>query len=316
MATLAEIAKAKLAEKSSDYANPWYDPDKGHGGRKGDYFGYDDDVYNKFVAADKDGDGIISKNEYKTWDSLEYDIDGDNHAPFYKGKWDRGAARQRALLRGLSRNNLSLEDSSVLAHHGIWQDDQTGDLYGATAYDSSLWGRRGDDNLSSYAGHFKKDDDNLSNTYFDYANWGDDGVPVYKYAYQGDWTPAEQEEEVTACPAGQVRGTSGACIDDNEYAENPWEEPKKTPQALVDKRTDWDANWDPNRAGITPVEQGSIPFNTADMLNDKSNKSSATNSITGGKFSNFLDGYQESSNTKKQLESLLRATGFSGGGLS
>lgn len=105
-----------------------------------------------------------------------------------------------------------------------------------------------------------KDDANMAGTYFDFADWDDDGAPVYKYAYQGDWTPVEDEEEVTACPAGQIRGTSGACIDDKTYAENPWEEPKKTPQALVDKRTDWDANWDPNRSGITSEQQGSIPF--------------------------------------------------------
>ena len=269
--------------------------------------GYDEDVYNKFVAADVDGDGIISKNEYKSWDNQEYDIIGDNHAPFYKGKWDRGAARQRALLRGLTRNNLSLEDTSVLAHHGIWQDNQTGDLYGATGYKSDLWGRKGDDTLSSYAGHFKKDDANMAGTYFDFADWDDDGAPVYKYAYQGDWTPAE--EEVTACPAGQIRGTSGACIDDKTYAENPWEEPKKTPQALVDKRTDWDTNWDPNRSGITSEQQGSIPFYTAGMLNEK--RKNKTDSVTSGKFSSFLDGFDDDSDDEqKKLESYLRATEY------
>jgi hypothetical protein len=308
VSTLLKLAEAKAAENSgSNYANPWYDPNKGHGGRKGDYMGYDEDVYNKFVAADVDGDGIISKNEYKSWDNQEYDIIGDNHAPFYKGKWDRGAARQRALLRGLTRNNLSLEDTSVLAHHGIWQDNQTGDLYGATGYKSDLWGRKGDDTLSSYAGHFKKDDANMAGTYFDFADWDDDGAPVYKYAYQGDWTPAE--EEVTACPAGQIRGTSGACIDDKTYAENPWEEPKKTPQALVDKRTDWDANWDPNRSGITSEQQGSIPFYTAGMLNEK--RKNKTDSVTSGKFSSFLDGFDDDSDDEqKKLESYLRATEY------
>ncbi len=308
MSTLLKLAEAKAAENSgSNYANPWYDPNKGHGGRKGDYMGYDEDVYNKFVAADVDGDGIISKNEYKSWDNQEYDIIGDNHAPFYKGKWDRGAARQRALLRGLTRNNLSLEDTSVLAHHGIWQDNQTGDLYGATGYKSDLWGRKGDDTLSSYAGHFKKDDANMAGTYFDFADWDDDGAPVYKYAYQGDWTPAE--EEVTACPAGQIRGTSGACIDDKTYAENPWEEPKKTPQALVDKRTDWDANWDPSRSGITSEQQGSIPFYTAGMLNEK--RKNKTDSVTSGKFSSFLDGFDDDSDDEqKKLESYLRATEY------
>ena len=308
MSTLLKLAEAKAAENSgSNYANPWYDPNKGHGGRKGDYMGYDEDVYNKFVAADVDGDGIISKNEYKSWDNQEYDIIGDNHAPFYKGKWDRGAARQRALLRGLTRNNLSLEDTSVLAHHGIWQDNQTGDLYGATGYKSDLWGRKGDDTLSSYAGHFKKDDANMAGTYFDFADWDDDGAPVYKYAYQGDWTPAE--EEVTACPAGQIRGTSGACIDDKTYAENPWEEPKKTPQALVDKRTDWDTNWDPNRSGITSEQQGSIPFYTAGMLNEK--RKNKTDSVTSGKFSSFLDGFDDDSDDEqKKLESYLRATEY------
>ena len=308
MSTLQKLAAAKAAElNSANYANPWYDPNKGHGGRKGDYMGYDEDVYNKFVAADADGDGIISKNEYKTWDNLKYDIIGDNHAPFYKGKWDRGAARQRAILKGLSRHNLSLEDPSVLAHHGIWQDNQTGDLYGATGYKSDLWGRHADDNLSSYAGHFKKDDANMAGTYFDFADWGDDGAPVYKYAYQGDWTPVEEEEEVTACPAGQIRGTSGACIEDKTYAENPWEEPRKTPQALVDKRTDWDANWDPTRPGITPEEQGSIPFNTAGMLNE----ARKNNSVATGKFSSFLSGFDDDSDDEqKKLESYLRATEY------
>ena len=63
-----------MSTPGSNYANPWYDPNKGHGGRKGYYMGYDEDVYNKFVAADVDGDGIISKNEYKSWDNQEYDL--------------------------------------------------------------------------------------------------------------------------------------------------------------------------------------------------------------------------------------------------
>lgn len=236
----------------------WYDPNRYRSGGKGDYTQYDKDVSQAFVNADLDGDGTISKSEYKTWDNQVFDIIGDHHAPFRKGKWDQGAARQRALLAGLTRNNLKLEDSSVLAGHGIWRDQTTGDLYGATPYKVTQFGRNIDDTLSSYVGGYKRDDENIAATGFDYSDWGDDEIPVYKYSYQGDWTPAQPDEP--DCPAGQIKGVSGTCIEDKPYADNPWEEPKKIPKALKEKRDDWDANWDPTRYTSDPSDLGSIPY--------------------------------------------------------
>jgi len=261
----------------------WHDPNRYRSGGKGDYTQYDKDVAQAFVDADSDKDGIISKSEYKTWDSQLFDIIGDNHAPFRGNKWDSGAARQRALLAGLTRNNLKLEDSSVLGQHGIWRDDQTGDLYGATPYKVSQYGRNIDDTLSSYVGGYKKEDEKLTATGYDYSDWQDEDVPVYKYSYQGDWTAPEPDEpEKPDCPAGQIKGVSGACIEDKEYADNPWEEPKKIPKELADRRDDWDRNWNPSRPVDDLSELGSIPYNTPQMSNQyKPN-------VGSGRFSGFL----------------------------
>tara|TARA_B100001250_G_scaffold134326_1_gene114866 strand:+ start:4567 stop:5460 length:894 start_codon:yes stop_codon:yes gene_type:complete len=287
----------------------WHDPDRYRSGRKGNYDQYDTDVAQAFINADADGDGIISRNEYKKWDSQIFDIIGDGHAPFRGNKWDYGAARQRALLSGLTRNNLSLEDSSVLGQHGIWRDDQTGDLYGATPYKSALFGRNVDDEFSSYVGGYKKEDDKLTATGYDYSDWQDDDVPVYKYAYQGDWTPIEEEVVEEECPAGQIKGVSGACIEDKEYADNPWEEPEKTPAELVKKREDWDANWDPNRYVDDPSDVGSIPYLTPTMSSSDESSSKYKPSILSGKFNRYIGG-EQSTDSEKELESLLRATGY------
>ena len=86
-------------------ATDWWNPERYRSGDKGNYTRYDRDVSKAFVDADADSDGIISRNEYKKWNSQLFDIEGDNHAPFRGDKWDSGAARQRALLSGLTRNN-------------------------------------------------------------------------------------------------------------------------------------------------------------------------------------------------------------------
>ena len=89
----------------------------------------------------------------------------------------------------------------------------------------------------------------------------------------------EPEEE---CPSGQVRGTSGACIEDKEYADNPWEEPKKTPKELADRRDDWDKNWDPSRFASDLTDLGSIPYYTPTMSDQYKP------SVGSGKFSGYL----------------------------
>jgi hypothetical protein len=290
----------------------WYDPNRYRSGGKGDYTQYDKDVAQAFVGADVDGDGIISKSEYKNWDNQVFDIIGDNHAPFRKGKWDQGAARQRALLAGLTRNNLKLEDSSVLAGHGIWRDQTTGDLYGATPYKVSQYGRNIDDTLSSYVGGYKKDDENIASTGYDYSDWGDDEIPVYKYSYQGDWVADETDDPViTDCPDGQIRGVSGDCIEEKEYADDPWEEPEKTPRALKEKREDWDANWDPTRKVDDPSELGSIPYWTPTMTSISGSSTKYKPSITEGKFNRYITG-NDYDHSKEQIESVLRAAGYRG----
>ena len=87
-----------------------------------------------------------------------------------------------------------------------------------------------------------------------------------------DEKPVVPEPE-KPCPSGQVRGTSGTCIDDKEYADNPWEEPGKTPKELVNWRNKFDS-YDPGA--------GSIDYLTPNM----SRQYKPT--VGSGKFSGFL----------------------------
>lgn len=295
----------------------WHDPNRYRSGGKGDYTQYDKDVAQAFIDADSDKDGIISRNEYKKWDSQIFDIIGDNHAPFRGNKWDSGAARQRALLTGLTRNNLKLEDSSVLAQHGIWRDDQTGDLYGATPYKVSQYGRNIDDTLSSYVGGYKKEDEKLAATGYDYSDWQDDDVPVYKYSYQGDWTAPEPDEPEPDCPAGQIKGVSGACIEDKKYADNPWEEPDKVSTELAEKKQDWEENWNPSREVEDASELGSISYETPYMRSIRESQSNDalipyTSSqyktrLGDGAFSSFLRANQYQEDKKYNSDNAIKA---------
>ena len=94
--------------------------------------------------------------------------------------------------------------------------------------------------------------------------------------------PEPDEPEKPDCPAGQIKGVSGTCIEDKEYADNPWEEPKKTPKELADRRDDWDRNWNPSRSVDDLSELGSIPYNTPQMSDQYKT------SIGSGRFSGFL----------------------------
>ena len=164
----------------------------------------------------------------------------------------------------------------------------------------------------------KKDDWNVS---WEYSVPGDgevdDGYNVFRWARNWDDDPVveevepvvEEEPVVEDCPEGQTRGVSGACIEDEEFAENPWEEPKKTPKALADKRSDWDANWDPNRYVDDASELGSIDYWTPTMTNVKTSSNTYKPSITEGKFSRYVTG-DTYDHSKKQIESVLRAAGY------
>ena len=119
----------------------------------------------------------------------------------------------------------------------------------------------------------------------------------------------EKEDPIEDCPDGQIKGLSGKCIDDKEYADNPWEEPDKTPRELKDKREDWDANWDPNRYVDDPSELGSIPYWTPTMTSITGSSTKYKPSITEGKFNKYIgsDSYDHS---KEQIQSVLRAAGY------
>ena len=119
----------------------------------------------------------------------------------------------------------------------------------------------------------------------------------------------KDEDPVEDCPDGQIRGLSGKCIDDNEYADNPWEEPEKTPKELTDKREDWDANWDPNRDVDDPSKLGSIPYWTPTMTSIAGSSTTYKPSITKGKFNRYISG-NDYDHSKEQIESVLRAAGY------
>ena len=134
------------------------------------------------------------------------------------------------------------------------------------------------------------------------------------------WSAADLEEEddpvdpvdpVEDCPDGQTRGLSGKCIDDKEYADNPWEETEKTPRELKDKREDWDANWDPTRNVDDPSELGSIPYWTPTMTSIAGSSTTYKPSITEGKFNRYISG-NNYDHSKEQIESVLRAAGYRG----
>ena len=206
-------------------------------------------LYDSIVKAAGD-DGELTQAEYET-------IYND------RGPWGKYAYNQDSVTDALAR---------AAADTGFKIDQNTLDRHDL-AYD-------GDDIMAKIeAGDFApsiQDKDKYS--YERTIDEDDDSWNVFRYkANKTD--PVEEEEEVKPvvpepdCPSGQVRGTSGACIEDKEYADNPWEEPKKTPKELADLRDVFDS-YDPGA--------GSIDYLTPNMSNQYKP------SVGSGKFSGYL----------------------------
>ena len=207
-------------------------------------------LYDSIVKAAGE-DGQLTNAEYETIYS------GD------RGPWGKYAYNQDSVADSLAR---------AAVDSGFKIDQETLDRHNL-AYD-------GDDVMAKIeAGDFApsmQDKDKYS--YERTIDDDDDSWNVFRYkANKSD--PVEEEEVVKPvkpepdCPSGQVRGTSGSCIDDNEYADNPWEEPRKTPKELADLRDVFDS-YDPGA--------GSIDYLTPNM----SNQYKPT--VGSGKFSGFL----------------------------
>ena len=206
-------------------------------------------LYDSIVKAAGD-DGQLTQAEYET-------IYND------RGPWGKYAYNQDSVADALAR---------AAADTGFKIDQNTLDRHDL-AYD-------GDDIMAKIsAGDFApsmQDKDKYS--YERTIEDGDDPYNVFRYKAQELEEEEEDEKPVVPepekpCPSGQVRGTSGTCIDDKEYADNPWEEPGKTPKELVNWRNKFDS-YDPGA--------GSIDYLTPNMSRQyKPN-------IGSGKFSGFL----------------------------
>lgn len=225
-------------------------------------------LYDSIVKAAGD-DGQLTQAEYET-------IYND------RGPWGKYAYNQDSVADALAR---------AAADTGFKIDQNTLDRHDL-AYD-------GDDIMAKiYGGDFApdmKDKDKYS--YERTIDDGDDDIyNVFRYKANTQ-VKEEEEEEIPVkpddpkpdCPAGQVRGVSGTCIEDKEYADNPWEEPTKIPKNLKDKRDDWDANWDPSRYVDDFSDLGSIPFVT-ELMNKKG--------VEKDYETNFLDAFMQKKGMK------------------
>lgn len=207
-------------------------------------------LYDSIIKAAGD-DGQLTQAEYET-------IYND------RGPWGEYAYNQDSVTDALAR---------AAADTGFKIDQNTLDRHNL-AYD-------GDDIMAKIsAGDFApsiSDKDKYS--YERTIDEDDDSWNVFRYKAQEqeeeekeDEKPVDPEPE-KPCPSGQVRGTSGACIEDKEYADNPWEEPKKTPKELADLRDVFDS-YDQGA--------GSIDYLTPNMSRQyKPN-------VGSGKFAGFL----------------------------
>ena len=206
--------------------------------RDSSYTEKDQFIYDSLLGAAGD-DQQLSKEEYETI--------YNNRGPWGKYAYNQDSV-SKALAQLGSQTGIKLDQDTMDKHNLSYSGD---DILQKVEKD---WDRGPDAS--------KKDEFNVS--------WergieeDDDAWNVFRWGSnvqkKDDEDPVIPDEPKPDCPDGQVRGVSGTCIDDNEYAENPWEEPKKIPKALKEKRDDWDANWDPTRYVSDPSELGSIPY--------------------------------------------------------
>ena len=241
----------------------------GWGGTKTDrehhdsYADRDQHIYDSLLKAAGDD---------KQLTTAEYETIYNDRGPWGKYAYNRDSTAN-ALAQLGSQTGIKL-DQEVMNRHDLAYDGD--DILQEVEKD---WDRGPDSR--------KKDDFKIS-----WERGIEDGTDYSNVFRWGSNVQEEKEEEVEEvippvepepdCPSGQVRGTSGACIEDKEYADNPWEEPKKTPKELADRRDDWDRNWDPSRFASDLTDLGSIPYYTPHM-SDQYNPS-----VGSGKFSGYL----------------------------
>jgi len=251
--------------------------------------------------------GLAGDDKQFTYDEYEkiYSDEARQGSPYGKYAYNVGDTA-RALARIGSQHGIKL-DQEILDRESLSYDGD--DILMAVSGGGGGTHHRGPD-------YGKRHDWNVS---YDHGVEGDgevdDGYNVFRWAKNWEDDPVIETEDpieeppVEDCPSGQKRGLSGNCIDDEEYAANPWEEPEKTPKGLEEKRTDWDANWDPNRYVDDASELGSIDYWTPTMTSIAGSSNTYKPSITEGKFSRYVTG-DKYDHSKKQIESVLRAAGY------
>ena len=223
---------------------------------------------------DKPRDSGLTEKDQHIYDSLLNAAGDDNQLSTEEYETiynDRGPWGKYAYNRDSVANALAQLGSQT----GIKLDQETMDRHDL-AYSGDDILQKVEKNWDRGPDASKKDEFNVS--------WergieeDDDAWNVFRW---GSNVQEKEKEEVKPvkpepekpCPSGQVRGTSGACIDDKEYADNPWEEPEKTPKELVDWRNKFDS-YNPG--------DGSIDYLTPHM------SSQYKPSVGTGKFSGFL----------------------------
>ena len=193
-------------------------------------------LYDTITKAAGD-DGQLTKDEYESIYSVSD-----------RGPWGKYAYNSDSVRDALAR--AAIDSGFTIDQETLDRND--------LAYD-------GDDLLGKFeAGEYApsyKDKDKYSYertiTEDDVGDWN-----VFRYKANTNKAVDEEKEPVVIeddpvvedCPSGQIRGASGACIDDKKYADNPWEEPRKTPKSLADLRSKFDS-YDPGA--------GSIPYTTS-----------------------------------------------------
>ena len=256
--------------------------------RDSSYTEKDQFIYDSLLGAAGDPQQL-SKEEYETI--------YNNRGPWGKYAYNQDSV-SKALAQLGSQTGIKLDQDTMDKHSLSYSGDDI--LQRVESSD------RGPD-------AFKQDDFNVS--------WergiedGDDYSNVFRWGSnvqkKDDEDPVIPDEPKPDCPDGQVRGVSGTCIDDNEYAENPWEEPKKIPKALKEKRDDWDANWDPTRYVSDPSELGSIPYISPSQASldkdDYSSKSFFDKDILSSR-----SPVDENEYSSKAAEALMRSAEYKG----
>lgn len=247
-----------------------------------------DYLSDKFKEAAGD-DGTLSYDEYVT--AIQSRPDKYAYLP---------DTTSNALARFASSSGITI-DQDALNQNNLTYEGR--DIIQKLAGDGQGPNRAYADSVS----HFGSEDDGSDGDTFNYWKWSAADLEDK----DNEEVIPKDEDPVEDCPDGQIRGLSGKCIDDKEYADNPWEEPNKTPRELKDKREDWDANWDPTRKVDDPSELGSIPYWTPTMTSIAGSSNKYKPSITQGKFNQYISG-NDYGHSDEQIKSVLRAAGYRG----